>query len=68
MINIKEILCLLCYGYPDGALSRARNVYEQMVNLKFIAMYQEIGEHQDIVERYFADYDVQIHIQAYPIC
>ena len=36
VLCIKEILTLLMHGYPDGALSIARTVYEIMIITKFI--------------------------------
>ena len=31
VVTTKEILCLVQCGYPEGALSLARNLYEQSV-------------------------------------
>ncbi len=55
ILNTKEVLCLLMNGFPDGALSRARDIYEQMV----IALYIKKNYTENLIKRYWADYDYQ---------
>lgn len=57
ILTVRESLCLLVNGYPDGALSRAREVYEQMV----IAFFISNNDSDKLIERYFADYDLQVY-------
>lgn len=57
ILVVKESLCLLQNGYPDGALSRAREVYEQMV----IVMYIDNNYSDELIERYFADYYLKVY-------
>ena len=39
IVTFREILTLSAYGYPDGALSLARNLYEQFITLYFFEGY-----------------------------
>lgn len=48
---------MLVNGYPDGALSRAREVYEQMV----IAFYINNNYSDQLIKRYFADYELKVY-------
>lgn len=56
ILTTKESICLLVNGYPDGALSRAREVYEQMV----IAFYINNNYSEELIKRYFADYELKV--------
>ena len=40
VITMKEILCLVQCGYPEGALSIARNLYEQFIIAEFFPLSQ----------------------------
>lgn len=55
ILTMKEIITLLNAGYPDGALARARNVYEQMCVMMFLEKRKNDGEFSDLIERYNAD-------------
>lgn len=57
ILTTREALCLLTNGYPDGALSRAREVYEQAV----IALYISNNYSDELMERYFADYELKVY-------
>ena len=57
ILTTRESLCLLENGYPDGALSRAREVYEQMV----IAFYINNNYSDELIERYYADYELKVY-------
>lgn len=57
ILTTREALCLLNNGYPDGALSRAREVYEQMV----LAFYISDNYSDELIKRYFADYELKIY-------
>ena len=57
ILTTREALCLLENGYPDGALSRAREVYEQMV----IAFYISNNYSDELLERYYADYELKVY-------
>lgn len=57
ILTTREALCLLTNGYPDGALSRAREVYEQMV----IAFYIKQNYSDELIKRYYVDYSLQIY-------
>lgn len=35
IVSMKEIIHLSAFGYPDGALSLARNIYEHVIILAF---------------------------------
>lgn len=58
ILTMNEIVVLLYNGYPDGALSRGRNVYEQAVILTFIEKHLDThGE--KLLERYYDDHQVK---------
>lgn len=57
ILTTKESITLLVNGYPDGALSRAREVYEQMV----IAFYINNNYSDQLIKRYFADYELKVY-------
>ena len=61
VLCIKEILTLLMHGYPDGALSIARTVYEIMIITKFIYDKYEEDNETDLIELYFADHNVKAY-------
>lgn len=58
ILTMREILVLLYNGYPDGALSRGRTIYEQAVILTFIE--KNLDAHgNELLERYYDDYQVK---------
>ena len=59
VVTMKEILCLVQCGYPEGALSLARNLYEQFVISEFFHTHKADGNFQDYVDDFFADYEIQ---------
>ncbi len=61
ILNIREVLCLLHNGFPDGALSRARNIYEQMIIMHFISRHKDEKDGYDLIDRYFDNQDIQSH-------
>lgn len=58
---LREVLVLLCHGYPDGALSIARTVYEINILTQFIYSKFIEGNSQELIERYFADHNVKAY-------
>ncbi len=36
ILTFREILCLSSWGFPDGALSLSRNLYEQNITIAFL--------------------------------
>lgn len=59
VVTTKEILCLVQCGYPEGALSLARNLYEQFVIAEFFHTHKADGNFQDYIDDFFADYEIQ---------
>lgn len=59
VLTTKEILCLVQCGYPEGALSLARNLYEQFVIAEFFHTHKADGNFQDYIDDFFADYEIQ---------
>ena len=59
VVTTKEILCLVQCGYPEGALSLARNLYEQSVIAEFFHTHKADGNFQDYIDDFFADYEIQ---------
>lgn len=52
---IREIICLCEYGFPDGALILARNVYEQSILCTFIEGNYNQECRNELLEKYFQD-------------
>ena len=40
LVTTREILTLCAHGYPDGALSLGRNLYEQMMIVSFFELHK----------------------------
>ena len=57
--TMREILCLSASGYPDGALSIARNLYEQLIILYFFENHQEDEDFNHYVSDYHLDYELK---------
>lgn len=58
ILTTREILTLCAHGYPDGALSLARNLYEQMMIVAFFEMHKNDDNFQEYVDDYFLSYEV----------
>lgn len=59
MVTAREILTLCAHGYPDGALSLGRNLYEQMIVISFFEMHKDDVDFQEYVDDFFLNYEVQ---------
>lgn len=59
LITFREIICLSAFGYPDGALALARNIYEQLIVLSFFELNKNTDEFQTYLDDYFLDYEIQ---------
>ena len=59
LLTSREVLSLCALGYPDGGLSLARNIYEQMVAVSFFEIHRNDGDFQDYVADYFSSYEIQ---------
>lgn len=59
IVGAREIMALSAYGYPDGALSLARNLYEQFIILLFFEHHQDDTHFNNYLEDYDLDYDIQ---------
>lgn len=55
-VTTREIIILCWAGYPDGALSLSRNLFEQFVHVTYIEGSEELDL---ILEKYNADYQYQ---------
>ena len=58
-VSIREIIALCKNGFPDGALSIARNVYEQFIITTFVESKTTDSDFNALLERYDDDYDLQ---------
>lgn len=58
IIVMKEIICLLKEGFPDGALARARRLYEQMIILDFFNQRKDKPDFKELIERYCDSQDI----------
>mgnify|MGYP003295659129 CR=1 FL=1 len=59
LVTSREIITLCANGYPDGALSLARNVFEQMIIIAFFEQRKNNPDFIEIVEKYFKNYTIQ---------
>lgn len=59
VVTTKEVLCLVQCGYPEGALSLARNLYEQFVIAEFFHTRKADSNFQNYIDDFFADYEIQ---------
>ena len=57
--TFREILCLCSSGFPEGALSLARNLYEQSITLAFFNKVRRNADFQDYVDDYYIDAEMQ---------
>lgn len=56
IVTLREIICLSQYGYPDGVLTLARNIYEQFITIVFFELHFESEDFNQYVSDYFLDY------------
>lgn len=61
LVVMKEILCLLKNGYPDGALARARRVYENMIIAWYLNLHKGDADFSEVIERYFDDQNIRAY-------
>lgn len=59
LVTSREVITLCANGYPDGAFSLARNVFEQMMIIAFFENKKEGVDFLQIVKNYFKSYDLQ---------
>ena len=57
--TIREVILLCADGYPDGALSLSRNLYEHFIIVSYFLSLKGSDKFQDYIEDYFLDYDCQ---------
>ena len=68
LLIMRETLFLAAAGYPDGALSLSRNLYEQFVTLIFFEHEKQLEGFSLFVEDYYLDYEIKNineHISAH---
>ena len=58
IIVMKEILCLIKSGFPDGALTLARRLYEQIVMLSFFEKRKNQADFDELVQRYYDSHTI----------
>ena len=59
LLTTRELLNLCALGYPDGALSLARNLYEQMVIVSFFEAHKKDADFQKYIDDFFLSYRIQ---------
>ncbi len=59
IVTTREIIILCWAGYPDGALSLSRNIFEQFVHVAYIEGQKKSEELDLLLEKYNADYNYQ---------
>ena len=68
LVTMREILTLAVAGFPDGALSLARNLYEQFITLYFLNQKHALdaGEFDAYISAYYASGELQrLHALEY---
>ncbi|MBR4283369.1 MAG: hypothetical protein IKT48_01505, partial [Anaerotignum sp.] len=61
LLVMKEILCLLKNGYPDGALARSRRIYENMIIACYLNIHKADTDFSEVIERYFDDQNIRAY-------
>lgn len=61
MLVMKEIVCLVKNGYPDGALARARRIYEDMMIAQYLNSHKADADFPRVIERYFDDQNIRAY-------
>lgn len=59
VMTMREIICLSTFGFPDGALSLARNIYEEFIIVSFFEKHKQDSDFQNYVDDYHLDYNIQ---------
>ena len=59
IVTIRETITLCWAGYPDGALSLSRNIFEQFVHVAYIEGHKKSKKLDSLLEKYNADYNYQ---------
>lgn len=59
IVSMREIIQLCAVGYPDGALSIARGIYEHLIVLAFFENHKQDGDFNEYIDDYFLDYQVK---------
>lgn len=59
IMTMREIICLSTFGFPDGALSLARNIYEEFIVVSFFEKHRQDSDFQNYVDDYHLDYNIQ---------
>lgn len=60
ILSFREIIGLCLLGYPDGALSLARNMYEQLIILSFFEYKKSSSDFSDCLQDYFLDSEIKL--------
>lgn len=59
IVTTREIIILCWAGYPDGALSLSRNIFEQFIHVAYIEGQEKLEGLDLLLEKYNADYNYQ---------
>lgn len=59
IITYREILCLSSRGFPDGALSLSRNLYEQNIIVAFLYSKRKSSDFEEYIEDYYLAGEIQ---------
>lgn len=59
IVSTRELIYLSAFGYPDGALSLARNIYEHVIILAFFQNHKHDKDFGDYIDDYYIDYNIR---------
>ena len=67
-MTLRELILLCKNGFPDGALGLARNLFEQFIIISVFEAQCEGVDRDRMVEKYYADYNVQRYKNLKTMC
>ena len=68
LLTLRELILLCKNGFPDGALGLARNLFEQFIIISVFEAQCEGVDRDRMVEKYYADYNVQRYKNLKTMC
>lgn len=61
ILVLREVISLIKHGYPDGALARARRIYENMMIAQYLNIHKSDSDFDKVIERYFDDHIIRAY-------
>ena len=61
ILVLREVISLIKNGYPDGALARARRIYENMIIAQYLNVHKYDEDFDKVIERYIDDHVIRAY-------